>query len=177
MIALQSLISIAALMFLVFVLYNSYREDVLRQELFEIRDRLFDDARAGRISFDSKAYRAARTVLNGLLRFAHRVSLARFLVALNLLKPSDLARSESMLESAMASSSGEDRELCMRYIMKANLAVATHLMRSPFFLVVLLPFASYVFARMGINLAAQVVKHLRGRFADLDRVAYSEGCA
>ncbi|MGZ5887742.1 MAG: hypothetical protein ACXWKI_12445, partial [Ramlibacter sp.] len=78
MIALQALFSLFALAVLVLYLYNGYRVDVLRQELFEIRDSLFDEAAAGRIDFESHAYRATRLVLNGLLRFAHQLSLARF---------------------------------------------------------------------------------------------------
>jgi len=46
--------------------------DLLRQNLFEVRDSLFDDARAGKIAFDSPAYRNTRLMLNGMIRFGHR---------------------------------------------------------------------------------------------------------
>lgn len=163
-------------MFLVFGLFNSYRSDLLRQELFEIRDRLFDEAVAGQISFDSRAYRATRLVLNGLLRFAHRVSLARFVVALGLLDRRGKDRVPSMLDGSMSASSEADRLLCGRYILEANTAIAKHLMRSPFFLAVLLPVISFGLARVGVSLTAKVLDRMRNRFRDLDRFAYSEGC-
>ena len=78
MIALQSIFSLFLLIFLGLVMFTAYRIDYLRQDLFELRDRLFDDAAAGRISFESHSYRATRTLLNGMLRYAHRMSLARF---------------------------------------------------------------------------------------------------
>ena len=176
MIALQSLISLAALLFLLLVLFNSYREDRFRQQLFELRDQLFDDAVAGRISFDSKAYRATRFILNGMLRFAHRVSLSRFVVAMPLIRQDRLRHAGNLLDSAFDSSSVADRELCQGYIGKANVLFARHLMSSPFSFVALVPCLSFVLARGGFSLATEVVKRLHVRFAALDRVAYAEGC-
>lgn len=47
--------------------------DRARQQLFEIRARLFNLAASGRISFEAPQYRAMRENLNQRLRFAHRV--------------------------------------------------------------------------------------------------------
>lgn len=176
MIALQSLVSIAALLYLLLVLFNSYREDRFRQELFELRDKLFDEAAAGRISFDSNAYRATRIVLNGMLRFAHRVSLSRFVVALPLIRREQLRHVGEQFDRAFESSSGADRELCLTFVGKANVLFARHLMSSPFSFVALVPLLSFVMAHTGLNVATEVVKRLRGRFLALDRVAYAEGC-
>lgn len=175
MIALQSLISLSALLLLVFGLYNRYREDCFRQELFELRDRLFDEARLGHISFDSRAYLATRTLLNGMLRFAHRISLSRFLVAQKLLDREDIASMGSQWEGALSASSSQDREMCLEYIDEANRLLARHLMRSPFFLLVFLPVVSQIFAKFGYSLTSEVLRRLRSRFADFDRLAYVEG--
>ena len=174
MIALQGVVSIAALLFIALVLFNNYRVDLLRQELFELRDRLFDEAMAGRLSFDSRAYRATRIMINGMLRFAHRASLARFLVALGLLQRNDLQHAGRSFEQAMAASSEVDRQLCAAYIREVNAAIARHLIKSPFSFMLLVPI-SYTLAAVGVNFASRLVEHLSGRFKRLDQVAFAEG--
>ena len=52
--------------------------DYYRQPLFEQRDRLFEMAKSGQISFDDPAYRASREMINRLIRYAHLVSFPRF---------------------------------------------------------------------------------------------------
>jgi hypothetical protein len=58
-----------------FWVYRNFRSDHLRERLFEMRDGLFETTREMGISFDEPAYVMIRDSLNGLLRFAHRVSL------------------------------------------------------------------------------------------------------
>jgi hypothetical protein len=48
--------------------------DGFRQRLFELRMRLFSLAESGVLSYDDDAYRAIETLLNGLIRYAHRLS-------------------------------------------------------------------------------------------------------
>jgi hypothetical protein len=48
--------------------------DGFRQRLFELRLELFAFAEQGRISYDDEAYRAIEILLNGLIRYAHRMS-------------------------------------------------------------------------------------------------------
>ncbi|WP_150047328.1 hypothetical protein [Methylomonas rhizoryzae] len=62
-------------------LHHDYRLDVLRYRLFLIRDKLFAYAEDGKISFDDPAYILTRTIINGSLRFAHRLTLTDLLVA------------------------------------------------------------------------------------------------
>jgi hypothetical protein len=61
------------LWWLFFWLYRDYRLDALRQHLFALRDELFDLARGGLLSFDSKAYGMLRSSINGNIRFGHRL--------------------------------------------------------------------------------------------------------
>ena len=176
MIAIQSLISLAALLFLLLVLFNGYREDRLRQELFELRDRLFDEAVEGNVSFDSHAYQATRLLLNGMLRFAHRLSLSRFVIAVPLINPDRIRHAGAAFDAAFSSSSAADRALCMGYVDQANRLFAKHLMTSPFFFVVLIPLVSTLLAKAGFDLAAMSVKRLALPFRNFDRVAFAEGC-
>mmetsp|Transcript_25499 Transcript_25499/g.74354 ORF Transcript_25499/g.74354 Transcript_25499/m.74354 type:complete len:203 (-) Transcript_25499:29-637(-) len=64
------------------VFYRQFCVDRHRAELFEIRNRLFDRAAAGEISFDNKGYQLARYTLNAFIRHAHKSCLADFLMTL-----------------------------------------------------------------------------------------------
>jgi len=78
-IALSGL-GLLALCVLYFWLYREYRVEKFRFELYVIRDRLFDAARKGVISFDHPAYISMRKVINRIIRFGHRVKLLDVLV-------------------------------------------------------------------------------------------------
>jgi hypothetical protein len=55
--------------------------DIVRERLFELRFDLFKLAESGEVSFQDDAYRAIETLICGLLRFAHRVTLGSFLLS------------------------------------------------------------------------------------------------
>lgn len=63
---------------LIFVLWTNYYRrlfcDQYRQHLFRIRDSLFNRAAAGEISFEDPAYHSLRYMLNGMIRYAHKMS-------------------------------------------------------------------------------------------------------
>ncbi len=77
--ALTTLVSLAGLC-LLYLLYRDYRIDRFRQSMFELRDRLFDEALAGRLPFDHRAYGIMRTTMNGYIRFAHRLQILSLLI-------------------------------------------------------------------------------------------------
>lgn len=54
--------------------YRNLFSDIYRQQLFRIRDNLFDIAARGEISFDDPAYHTLRYMLNGAIQYAHRIS-------------------------------------------------------------------------------------------------------
>lgn len=65
---------------LYFIEYKGYRLDATRQALFRVRDSLFEEAACGKLgpeAFDSEAYGMMRTMLNGGIRFAHKISFWR----------------------------------------------------------------------------------------------------
>lgn len=55
--------------------------NILRQRLFEIRDDLFDFAADGGIEFTNPVYQELRTDINNMIRFAHKLSFARMILA------------------------------------------------------------------------------------------------
>jgi hypothetical protein len=77
---LHIVFALASLWLLIFVLRRRYCEDKFRDELFTLRDELFDYAASGNIEFDHHAYTLLRTRMNGIIRYAHRASLMQILV-------------------------------------------------------------------------------------------------
>jgi hypothetical protein len=67
---------------LVFWLIPNYRLDLFRQEVFAVRDELFDYARAGNISFADPAYRLLRQSFNGFIRYAHRLTFYKVVMTM-----------------------------------------------------------------------------------------------
>lgn len=60
---------------LFFWLYRDYRLDKFREELFSLRDELFDLAVDKKISFESPAYGMLRSTINGTIQFGHHLGL------------------------------------------------------------------------------------------------------
>ncbi|MHB1607407.1 MAG: hypothetical protein ACYCXX_02005 [Acidiferrobacter thiooxydans] len=71
---------LVGLWWLWFVGYRDYLVDRTRQDLFRIRDDLFDRAAAGEIGFDVEAYKVTRATLNGMIHYAHELSVLRVLL-------------------------------------------------------------------------------------------------
>jgi hypothetical protein len=82
-ITMQGLIGLGSLVALIVVLYGPWQEictDIARQILFEKRDAIFDLARTGKLSFNSREYSTVRSSLQACIRFAHELTLPRFLI-------------------------------------------------------------------------------------------------
>lgn len=61
-------------------LYKGYMIDHFRQEMFVLRDELFDEAADGLLPFDHQAYCTLRRAMNGCIRFGHKLSLLEVLI-------------------------------------------------------------------------------------------------
>ena len=177
MIVLQSLISIALIFVLVFVLFNEHRVARLRSALFEIRDELFDEAVAGNVSFQSPAYEYARGVLNGMIRFAHKVSISRFIASLLFVERGTMQTALSRQRAALNASPTAEREIVLKYLRRANRTIAKHLGTSPFLFVLALPIGGMYILATGVSLATAAVEKLRAYFVRLDDVAFEQGAA
>lgn len=71
---LESLICLALIIILLFSLLPTHNLVSFRQKMFELRDELFDFAAAGKIGFNDPAYRLLRQLMNGFIRYAHRLT-------------------------------------------------------------------------------------------------------
>src|SRR5882724_7439343 len=80
-IAIQSLLSLIVLVITVFWLWPDQRMDLFRQQMFAIRDELFDFAAEGNVRFDEPAYILLRQLMNGFIRYAHNLTPYRTLMA------------------------------------------------------------------------------------------------
>lgn len=76
---IHTLISVALIWWLFAFLWRDYRIDKCRQNLFAIRDELFDFANEDNISFRHPAYGMLRSTINGSIQYSHRVGLLEFL--------------------------------------------------------------------------------------------------
>jgi hypothetical protein len=70
--------------------WRAYLRDAFRQEMFGLRDELFDFAASGAVAFDSQAYVRLRCMMNGLIRYSHRMTLGEAIL------PHMLSRDEAV---------------------------------------------------------------------------------
>jgi hypothetical protein len=66
---------LSVLWYLLFDLYRNCCVDRFREEMFKIRNELFDHALSGVFTFDEPAYTLFRTTLNGFIRFGDRINI------------------------------------------------------------------------------------------------------
>lgn len=87
-------------------LWESLSVEWTRQRIFRLRDELFDDALAGRVSFQAPAYRVLRDRLNGYIRFSHTCSWLSIFVTYFTVK-----RSSALLEEFNQAEQAWERDL------------------------------------------------------------------
>jgi len=134
-IAFLGTVSIFGLWGLFFFVYRDYRNDLMRQRLFAIRDRLFDEALDGNIDFNASAYGMTRTILNGVIRFSHDLSFFRF--ALVIFAESRIGKNDqdtfnSEYDKALKGVSDEQKELLAKIQVEMATVVLTHMVHCSF---------------------------------------------
>ncbi len=80
-IAIQTLLSLLVLVFVMFLFWPEQRVVLFRQQMFALRDELFDFALEGKIEFDDPAYTQLRELMNGFIRYAHNLTPYRTLMS------------------------------------------------------------------------------------------------
>jgi hypothetical protein len=79
---IESLAGLAILVPLLMSIWPATRLDQFRQEMFKVREELFDFAASGKISFNDPAYRLLRQLMNGFIRYGHQLTFFRVCVTL-----------------------------------------------------------------------------------------------
>lgn len=176
-ILLTSSASLAFLWIFYFWLYKGYMVDLFRQNMFILRDNLFDEAAEGMIEFDHPAYGTMRRTMNGFIRFAHGFDL---LHAIFLLFTDDeqLAKSDSYsfdkrLSRAMQGLPPETVERMHYYRVKMQKELLFHCFRVSIFLSVLLtiPVAVVILLKGLQKFKNFMLQHLKG----IESAALSHG--
>ncbi len=152
-----------------------------RQSIFAIRDEMFDYAADGGIDFNHPAYGTLRTIMNGYLRFAHRIPDLSFIVFVLLFerKKSKGIHQNFMekLEGEMRTLDWETKEKMSQYLKRTGVEVLKYMaFTSPLMLLVVIPIL--LIAIIGALLHGSLVKSkniLVESIEPLNETAFSEG--
>ncbi|MBI5903019.1 MAG: hypothetical protein HZB84_06015 [Deltaproteobacteria bacterium] len=116
-----------------FWFYRQYRVDKTRQDLFFLRNELFDYAAEGNISFDHPAYSLLRNTMNSIIRFTHRIDLVTLFciyVSTKFSPPPSNNFTIAFKNNLNAIPSNKVREDIEKFHIRMNIIVATHLIKS-----------------------------------------------
>lgn len=115
----------------IFYLWPAYCVDRARDEIFAARDKIFELAVNGDLSFEDKSYTEIRESLNRLIRFAHDLTLFK-LVLLIAHKSDDAMSTRRLDEIVQDISNDEVREKVRKHVDDAVLsALRLMVFRSP----------------------------------------------
>jgi len=131
-----------------FFMYGKYRIDKTRDDLFALRDELFLFAYDHGL-MERAAYRNLRQLINGLIRYTHRLSMARLLWLAFVCrvfgikhKPSKIF---SEMNASMATLPAEQRAVFDQFHSRANNIMAKHIvLRSPMLMAIAPSVAIYI---------------------------------
>jgi hypothetical protein len=93
--------AVAGIAISAWVLFYEYPRSAIertRNELFSLRDELFDLGQKGEIPFDSDAYTILRGLLNGMIRYAHDISGTQ-LIATQLIRSKSATQYSEQIKS------------------------------------------------------------------------------
>lgn len=177
--ALTSILSLAGILLLL-RLYRDYSVDRFREDLFALRDEMFDYAASGGIEFRQPAYGLLRLTMNGFVRRADGLHLLR-IVLLLLVSPREDRRGGGGFPAARRRSLldlDSDGQAPMNdYRDRMHRIVASYLLfRSPVMLATII--VPLVAAVRGVTLTNFALRVLPNRWLDsLDAAAFEYGAA
>lgn len=157
----SSLISILMLIILILE-HKKYQLDRYRQRLFKLRDSFFVRAEKGELSFDDKAYKLTRELMNSHIRFAHRTTFFHVLVYLRLAKKLEKLKGlhfHERLDLEIEKLDEKQGAIIKASIVELHILFISHVVRHSLFIrFMLLPF--FVFYILG-DIAMLLTKSLR----------------
>jgi hypothetical protein len=177
---MQTLVALGSLAALIVILYGPWQAictDIARQILFEKRDAIFDLARSGKLSFNSPEYATIRSSLQASIRFAHELTLPRFLMMTAVF----WARGSHPEDNDLRRAIRDIRDITTRNQVERLIGQAYHalvlmmLVKSPVIMVLLLPWVPVLFVtgmvrrlrRKGVN-AVKAIERRAGGFIQLE---------
>lgn len=171
MYTLVSLAALAGLWVMLVKVIPSIVIESFRNNVFGIRNELFDRALSGEIAFDHPAYVMMRSLLNGHLRFAHNLSFMEIGVFYRVYG-NDPAANEARERfiSALASCTKEQREFMSEYMDRLGMLIVGRLVAGSWMMVLLV-------APVIVAMLAQrpLLRLLRKPLDSLNSAALEEG--
>jgi hypothetical protein len=139
----QSTLTLILLAFIMFVWWPAQRVDLFRQQMFALRDELFDFAMNENIDFDDPAYLHLRDLMNGFIRYAHNITPYRTLMSFLRWKYTagePVGEWSVLWEQALKDVPNQDAKTKLQeFHSRASLLVVGQLMLSPGLLITLVP--------------------------------------
>lgn len=178
-----SWVSLSFLAIVVLWLYKDYRTDAFRQKMFSLRDRMFDDAMAGKLSFDDDGYGMLRSSMNGFIRFGHRLNLLE-IVTLGLSMSRALKKTpkfDARFERNISDLPNEKQKLLRHYYVQMNRLAVEQVIKSSLLLSLLLVLLGLLIViPIAVKIGASAaIKKLRRKYRSalnkLDAAALDEG--
>src|SRR5258708_22697110 len=111
----QTTIGLLIVCVILFWLWPCVRLDAFRQDMFAVRDELFDYAASGQISFQHPGYRLLRQSMNGFIRYGHRISVFQITMTILMWKTMGPVERDWTKKWEKALTSIEDPELNTKF--------------------------------------------------------------
>lgn len=169
---------IAAIWWLFAWLYYDYRIDLFRFRLFLARDRLFDFAEKGKISFDDPAYLLTRRMINGSLRFAHRLTLTDIVIMYWVQKkynPDAATKHQVRINEVLHGLNFEQKKLIVDIYFEMHMNIISHVAHVSVLLSPLVYLAKFAFKLHLLSRHGSITKKTRSRLNPIDAVIYDQG--
>ncbi len=147
--ALGGLLVVSSLLWLLYGPLQSLIVSWARNEIFVVRDELFDLAMEGRLYFDSEVYRALRRSINQSIRFHHKMTWLRLLVFR--LVSGRVENPQQNLERALNRLEDRELQVAIRQKMKrmSNILFYSMILRAPA-LLLMTPFIAAFYLAVGL---------------------------
>ncbi len=170
--AMLSIASLVGLGTLRFVVRPRHCVEFFRQEVFELRDRLFIDAANGLVGFDHPAYVALRTTMNGYILMAHRMTYVHLLLLLLLVRRRDIEKCgpfDRRFQDAVANVPDQARARLLEYRLRMDVLMLKHVVRSSLVL------SALIVPVRAARVSQRVREAISTPVRKLDDIAYVDG--
>lgn len=156
-----------------------YFLDRFRQNIFLIRSEMFDYAAGGNIDFSHPAYGIARNLMNGYIRFAHRIDFLPMLVLFLFTKKETEKASQEFkkkLEDSISLLAPDTQKEMRKYLKRTEDESSKYLLLSslPLFAVLLIPVLITILLIELLGDLSKLINRLRTKLRLMDSLAFSE---
>ncbi|MEE9610423.1 MAG: hypothetical protein V3W19_04185 [Desulfatiglandales bacterium] len=170
---LSTLITIGLAFGLIYHLWQSYIIDVTRQQLFELRNEVFDMIGLQGLSREDDAYQLVRAMFNSSIRFVHKLNLLHALFIVTMVRFTKKMPVEGYAEKVKNTiyqiENKETRDRLWHILGQMHLILAWHLVRvSPVVLIITIVVGL-------VSMSISSINKIREKFGNtLNGITYSD---